>query len=190
MKMPSVSVVVTSFNHEKYIEEAIDSVLDQTFTDFRLIIWMTSTDKSWSLINQYADSASSRFAMRSEKAAWGLNRASRKWLQPIHRGIIPTCWEPANWRNRSFLDAHSEIGAVFTNALAITEAGSPLLDEHFYFDIFDPADRTRHEWLRVFQPGNACHPGVLIRKSCYEGADSIDSAWRRPAMSTCGFDSA
>ena len=71
----------------------------------------------------------------------------------------------------AFLDAHSEIGAVFTNALAITEAGSPLLDEgHFYFDIFDQPNRTRHEWLRLFfSRGNAlCHPSVLIRKSCYE----------------------
>ncbi|MEH2361244.1 glycosyltransferase family 2 protein, partial [Nostoc sp.] len=35
---PLVSVVMTTYNHEKYIAEAIDSVLNQTFTNFELII--------------------------------------------------------------------------------------------------------------------------------------------------------
>ena len=174
--MPSVSVILTSFNHEKYIEEAIDSVLNQTFTDFELIIWDdASTDKSWSLINQYADSRIKSFRNEEQKrAAWGLNRAisevaSGRYIAVHHSD---DAWEPDKLEKQAaFLDAHSEIGAVFTNALAITEAGSPLLDEgHFYFDIFDQPNRTRHEWLRLFfSRGNAlCHPSVLIRKSCYE----------------------
>lgn len=35
---PVVSVLVTAFNREKYIAEAIESVLAQTFTDFELIV--------------------------------------------------------------------------------------------------------------------------------------------------------
>jgi Glycosyl transferase family 2 len=35
---PKVSVVVTAFNREKYIAQAIESVLAQTFTDFELIV--------------------------------------------------------------------------------------------------------------------------------------------------------
>ena len=34
-----VSVILTSYNHAKYLKEAIDSVLEQTFSDFELIIW-------------------------------------------------------------------------------------------------------------------------------------------------------
>ncbi len=36
--MPIVSVLMTSYNREDFIEEAITSVLDSTFTDFELII--------------------------------------------------------------------------------------------------------------------------------------------------------
>ena len=36
--MAKVSVVLTSYNHEKFIGQAIDSVLRQTFTDWELII--------------------------------------------------------------------------------------------------------------------------------------------------------
>ena len=54
--MPSVTVLLTSFNHEPYLREAIDSVLDQTFTDFELIILDdASSDGSWELITQYSD---------------------------------------------------------------------------------------------------------------------------------------
>ena len=38
MSEPSVSVLITAYNREKYIAEAIESVLAQTFTDFELII--------------------------------------------------------------------------------------------------------------------------------------------------------
>lgn len=36
--MPLVSVIMPSYNHERYISEAIESVLTQTFTDLELII--------------------------------------------------------------------------------------------------------------------------------------------------------
>ena len=46
--MPKVSVIFTSFNHRKYIEESIWSVIDQTFDDFELIVWDdASTDDSF-----------------------------------------------------------------------------------------------------------------------------------------------
>lgn len=36
--MPTVSVIMSVYNGEKYLAEAIDSILTQTFTDFELII--------------------------------------------------------------------------------------------------------------------------------------------------------
>ena len=36
--MPLVSVIMPSYNYEEYISEAIESVLNQTFNDFELII--------------------------------------------------------------------------------------------------------------------------------------------------------
>lgn len=37
---PLVSVIIPSYNHEKFLKERIDSVLNQTFQDFELIILM------------------------------------------------------------------------------------------------------------------------------------------------------
>jgi len=49
-----VSVLIPTFNSENYIGEAIKSVLDQTFTDFELIILDNcSTDGSFAEISKY-----------------------------------------------------------------------------------------------------------------------------------------
>ena len=36
--MPTISVVIPSYNHEKYIAEAIQSVLDQTYKNIEVIV--------------------------------------------------------------------------------------------------------------------------------------------------------
>ncbi|MGH7156963.1 MAG: glycosyltransferase family 2 protein [Candidatus Saccharimonadales bacterium] len=56
MKKPLVSVVMTVYNGERYLAEAIDSILSQTFTDFEfLIVDDGSTDKTSSIIQSFAD---------------------------------------------------------------------------------------------------------------------------------------
>jgi glycosyltransferase involved in cell wall biosynthesis len=173
--MPRVSVILTSFNHEKYIREAIDSVIDQSFTDFELNIWDdASADGSWAVINSYSDPRIKAFRNEvSKRGIYGINKtisdvATGGYIAIHHSDDV---WELDKLeRQVAYLDQHPDIGAVFTNALAISEDGSPLTDEkHFYFDIFNQPNRARYEWLRFFfSRGNAlCHPSVLIRKSCY-----------------------
>lgn len=53
---PIVSVILTCFNREEHIGNAIQSVLNQTLTDFELIIVDdASTDLSWSIITSFND---------------------------------------------------------------------------------------------------------------------------------------
>lgn len=52
---PLVSVLMPVYNSEKYLEEAIESILNQTYKNFELIIVDDlSTDNSWNIINKYA----------------------------------------------------------------------------------------------------------------------------------------
>ena len=54
--MPLVSVVMLSYNHEKFLPEAIESVLNQDFDNFELIIVDdASTDSSRHIIQEYAE---------------------------------------------------------------------------------------------------------------------------------------
>ncbi|WP_428331634.1 glycosyltransferase family 2 protein [Mucilaginibacter sp.] len=54
--LPLVSVIMPVFNCEKFIKEAIDSILNQSFVDFELIIIDDcSTDDTVTIINEYKD---------------------------------------------------------------------------------------------------------------------------------------
>lgn len=54
MMSPLVSVVVPSYNHEKFLKERIDSIVNQTFQDFELIILDDlSPDNSREIIERY-----------------------------------------------------------------------------------------------------------------------------------------
>lgn len=174
--MPKISIILTSFNHEKFIREAVDSVLNQSFTDFELIIWDdASSDNSWHLIQQYSDPRIKALRnVEQKRGIWGINKAISEVARGEYIAIHHSddIWELDKLEKQvAFLESTPKIGAVFTNALAIAEDGSPLADaKHFYANIFDQPNRTRHEWLRFFfTRGNAlCHPSVLIRKACYE----------------------
>ena len=52
---PKVTVLMPAYNGEKYLREAVDSILNQTFTEFEfLIIDDGSTDKTWQILQEYA----------------------------------------------------------------------------------------------------------------------------------------
>ena len=52
---PLVSVVIPNYNYARYLKERIDSVLNQTFQDFEIIILDdASTDESLKIINEYS----------------------------------------------------------------------------------------------------------------------------------------
>ena len=55
MSDPKISVVMPVYNREQYLKESIESILNQTFTDFEfIIIDDQSTDSSWHIIQEYA----------------------------------------------------------------------------------------------------------------------------------------
>ncbi len=52
--MPKVSVIIPNFNHAPYLKRRIDSVLNQTFQDFEVILLDDcSTDNSAEILNEY-----------------------------------------------------------------------------------------------------------------------------------------
>ncbi len=56
MKDPKVSVILPSYNGEKYIKESIQSVIDQSFQDWELIIVNDcSQDKTLEIANSFAE---------------------------------------------------------------------------------------------------------------------------------------
>ena len=55
MSMPKVSILIPVFNRKDYIAECIQSALDQTFTDFEVVVVdNASGDGTWEICQQFA----------------------------------------------------------------------------------------------------------------------------------------
>ena len=58
MSTPFVSVIIPNYNHSRYLDQRIQSVLAQTYKNFELIILDDkSTDNSVDVINKYCDNS-------------------------------------------------------------------------------------------------------------------------------------
>lgn len=86
--MPKVSIIVPVYNKEEYITATLDSVLNQSFEDYEVIIVDDgSTDKTLEKIKEYTDK-DNRFHLIhipnggvSHARNVGINHAKGKWLQ-------------------------------------------------------------------------------------------------------------
>ena len=178
--MPTVSVILTSYNHHKFIREAIESVLEQTYKDFELIIVDDdSKDNSWELINSYKDERIIKIKNEKNMRAEGFYNAIKlskgKYIAIHHSDDI---WMPEKLEKQvMFLGENPNYAAVFTKAEIIDEKGLPYsINNHFYYNVFEQPNRSRFEWLNFFfYNGNAlCHPSILIKKECYDECDLYD----------------
>lgn len=77
------------FNEEKYVKEAIDSVLNQTFKDFEFIIVDDgSTDRTLEILHSYSDSRMRIFSFEENKGIptalnYGIDRARGEYIVKI-----------------------------------------------------------------------------------------------------------
>lgn len=83
--MPKVSIIVPVYNVEKYISTCLDSIINQTFTDFEiLVVDDGSPDKSIEIIKKYQDSRiiilKKDNGGLSDARNYGLERASGEYI--------------------------------------------------------------------------------------------------------------
>lgn len=75
MSQPTVSVVIPAYNHEKFIGFTVESVLDQTFADFELIVVNDgSTDRTEDVVLGYQDQRLRYFYQENQDAFNTINR--------------------------------------------------------------------------------------------------------------------
>ena len=115
---PRVSVIMPAYNVEQFVAEAIESILNQTFTDFEFIIVNDgSTDNTAKIITEYAKK-DKRIKFINNKKNAGFITASNQCLD-IAKGeyiakmdsddvSLPTRLE----KQVKFLDENDEIGMV------------------------------------------------------------------------------
>lgn len=178
---PQISVVMTAYNHELFVGDAIQSVLDQDFQDWELVIRDDgSADGTAGVIASFRDPrirflGTGRNLGASLSANECIKVARGEYVAILNSDDV---FEPHKLRvQHDFMTAHPGVGAVFSQASLISEDGSPYTRWHPYSEIFNKTNRSRHEWLRYFfTDGNClCDPSVLVRKEVYDTVGLYDA---------------
>lgn len=163
-----VTVIMSAYNHEKYVERAIKSVLCQTYKQFTFLVADDcSTDKTREIILRYENEID-EIHLFDTNSGFGRNADLEKFAQTEYIAIINSddYWaEDKLEKQVAYLDTHPECAACFTYAYKEDENG-----EVSPFSSFDCENRSRYEWIyHFFKKGNnLCHPSKLIRREVNE----------------------
>ena len=128
MNNPLISVLLPVYNEEKYISQSIESVLNQTYRNFELIIIDDgSTDNSIDIINSYNDPRiillkNERNLHIAKSLNNGFQHASGDFIARIDGNDIAvnTRFE----KQMHYLSNHPKCGVVFSPVLKIDEDGN------------------------------------------------------------------
>ena len=167
---PKVTVILTSYNQAQYVAQAIQSVLNQTFTDFELfIVDDGSTDNSQEIIKTFTDPRIKFFLYRKNLGALKaikepINSANGKYIATQHSDDL---WTADKLEKQvDFLEKNPDYAACFTQAEFIDETGNlyELPETHPYHNIFEQKNRTREEWLNYlfWNMSSFCTPSSLV----------------------------
>jgi len=127
--MPKVSIVLPTYNGEKYLRESIDSVINQTFTDWELIIVNDcSTDSTPQISEEYA--------IKDSRIRVIHNEVNQKLPNSLNIGFRQAKGEFLTWTSddnlylpeaiekmQFFLCKNMDVGLVFTDMNYIDDSG-------------------------------------------------------------------
>jgi glycosyltransferase involved in cell wall biosynthesis len=163
---PKISVVMPVYNAEKFLREAIDSVLRQTFSDFELIIINDgSSDKSQEIINHYKqwDSRIVSVTQDNRGVVATANRAMRmaKGEYIARMDADDVSFSDRLRQQALILDKHPKTVLVCSNFEVFNDTG-----EFCYREIVPPNNREIKRALYIRNP--IANGSTLIRKTALE----------------------
>ena len=181
MKPPLVSIVIASYNHAAFIQDCVQSVIDQDFQDFEIVI--TDDGSSDGTVQCLKAMANPRIHLNTFPENRGacaaindaIGRARGHYIAVLNSDdrFLPgkLC------RQVEFLQQHPDVGAVFGWPAFIDERGQLFSDaSHKDHVVFHVSNRSRQQWLRhFFDHGNAlCHPTAMVRREVYDTVGLYD----------------
>lgn len=102
--MPAVSVIVPNYNHAPFLKQRIESILNQTFQDFELILLDDcSTDGSWEILESYRDNPHLTHIIQNDSNS---GSAFRQWKKGLEMAQGEWVWiaESDDYAEPSFLE--------------------------------------------------------------------------------------
>ena len=196
MTSPKVSIIIPNYNHARFLEKRLQSVLNQTYQDFEVIyLDDASTDNSNEVFSRFAGDKHIRAYFNK------INSSSpfKQWNKGVGLASGEYIWiaESDDFADERFLeelvphlDMNPEVGLAFCKSWQVDEQDNIIAAwEEWIADL--NKDRWRENFIgngkeeckRHFTVGNtiANASAVLIRRNIYEEAGYADET-----MKICG----
>lgn len=169
---PTVSVLLPVFNGERYIGEAVESILKQTFPDFEcLIIDDGSTDETPEILRFFAEKDPRIRVLTKPNEGYtiallaGLSLAKGKYIARMDADDVS---HPDRFASQvAFLDENPACGAVGSAIRIIDPDGDPISHRRY------PLTHSEIDSAHVLKGEcSLAHPSTMIRRSVLEEAGS------------------
>ncbi len=177
MSEPKISIIMPVYNTQDYLAEAIESVLDQTFYDFELIIVDDdSSDKTLNIAKKYAKKDERIKIIKNEinknigaSLNNGIYYSSAKIIARMDGDDIsmPTRLE----KQYKLLSKNKELAVVGCNMITIDEEGNEIGRRSYTTD-------SEALKKKMFRYSPFAHPSTMYRKEVFQ-----ESGGYNPALS-------
>ena len=160
---PQVSVVMPVYNGERYLAEAIASILGQTYADFEFIIVDDgSTDGSAEIICEFVERDSRIQFIRLDRNMGhatarnnGISVASGKYVANMDCDDV--CLPDRLRRQVNFLESNPNIDVLGSNLMVVDQ------DLRFRYELIMWQEHALIAWGLFFW-ANVPHPATMIRR--------------------------
>ena len=173
--LPQVTVVMSAYNHGKYVEKAIQSVLNQSYKNvYFMVADDASTDDTVDVLMKYENDIDEIHLYDCNSGA-GRCRDLVAMTRTKYVALINSddYWESTKLEKQvSYMEAHPECAACFTWCNEVDGNGNEVNS-----NVFCVKNRTKAEWMyRFWSEGNClAHPSILIRTEIYQDLISCNN---------------
>lgn len=162
MNVPKISIILPVYNGGRYLAKAIESILNQTYSDYELIIINDgSTDNTEKIILSYSD----------PRIRYYKNKTNLKLIKTLNKGIdlakakfiarmdaddiaLPSLLE----KELEIFESNNEIDIVSIRNYLLSDDGSNFYESKTVLSLND----ATHKYIVFFQ-NHISHPGMMIK---------------------------
>lgn len=169
--MPKVTVVIPAYNAMTFLPETLDSVLQQTFTDFEVLI---VDDGSTDAIAAWFTTVNDDQVRLISQANQGLSGARNTGIKEAQGDYIAfldadDLWAPTKLEQQvRCFDRHSEVGLVYTWTRLVDEAGKPTGVKY-------DSQIEGNVWQQILVGDIVCSgSSAMVRRDCFDQLGGFD----------------
>jgi len=165
---PLVSIIMNCFNGEKYLQEALDSVLAQTYQNWELIFWDNqSTDQSAEIFASFGDKRFKYFYATKhttlyEARNYAINKASGEFIAFLD---VDDWWISEKFKKQIPMFEDSNVGLVYGNYWFENERKN---SRKIYYKKQLPSGRILNSLLKNYVVGLLT---IVIRRQAFDNLD-------------------